>query len=100
ARSVRQAFVLQTLNVHLFAVLEDIQRLEIDRNVSRGVARVVEAALRYATDEGHLAAFETDTDRAARTRRLAFASAACRLAVAAGFALSEPLAAVLGSRTR
>jgi hypothetical protein len=64
------------------------------------VSRVVEATLGHAPDERHLAAFETDADGTARAGRLAFAAAARGLSVAAGFALAEPFAAMLGARTR
>ena len=61
---------------------------------------VVEAALGYAPDQRHLAAFKADADRTAGAGRLALAAAAAGLAVAAGFALAQPLAAVLGAGTR
>ena len=61
------------------------------------MAGVVEAAFRDAADEGHLAAFEADADRAAGPGGLAFAAAPAGLAVAAGFALSEPFAPVPGA---
>ena len=86
--------------VHPGAVLELVQVAEVDGDVSRAVAGVVEAALGDAADEGHLAAFETDADGAAGTGGLALATATAGLAVAAGFTLAEALAAVLGTGTR
>jgi hypothetical protein len=44
-----------------------------------------------------LAAFKSDANGTARTGRLAFAAATAGLAVAAGFALAEAFAAVLGT---
>jgi hypothetical protein len=61
---------------------------------------IVKPALGYAPDQGHLPAFETDPDGAARPGRLALAAAAAGLAVAAGFALAQSLATVPGAGTR
>src|ERR1035437_4663570 len=83
--------------VHPRAVVEMIEVAHVHGNVTRGVARVVEAALRNAADQRHLAAFKADAYRTARTRGLAFPAAAAGFAVAAGFALAKPLAAVLGA---
>ena len=52
-----------------------------------------------AADQRHLATFKPDPDGAARPSGLAFATATAGLAVAAGFALPKPLAAVLGTGT-
>src|ERR1041385_8458069 len=99
--AIREAFFLQTFCVHAFAVLErGIQRAEVHRQIRRAMTRVVEPALRNAADERHLAAFESDADRAAGTRGLAFATASAGLAVSAAFALAEPLATVPGARSR
>ena len=61
---------------------------------------VVEAAFGNAADEWHLAAFEANADGTAGTGGLALAAAPAGFAVATGFALAKPLAAVLGSGTR
>ena len=45
-------------------------------------------------------AFKADADRASGAGGLAFAAPAAGLAVAAGFALAEPLAAMFGARPR
>ena len=86
--------------IHARAVFELIQRFQIHRDVTRGMARVVETALGDAANERHLTTFETDADRAAGAGGLAFATATAGFAVTAGFTLAEPLAAVLGARTR
>ena len=83
--------------VYLRAVVEGVERRQVHGQVACGMAGVVKAAFWNSPDQGHLAAFETDADRTAGTGRLALAAASRRLAVAAGFALAEPLAAVLGS---
>src|SRR5262249_13410126 len=96
----RQAPVAQRRFVHSGAVVECVEGLDIHRNVVRPVPRVVESAFGNAANERHLAAFETDADRAAGTGCLAFTPAAAGLAMAAGFALTQPLAAVFCPRTR
>src|SRR5690242_3679413 len=96
---VGQANAAQCVDVHSRAVFKNIERLDIHRDVNRAVPRVVETALRDAANERHLAAFETDTNGAARTSRLAFATTTGCFAVTAGFALAEPLAAMLGAGT-
>jgi hypothetical protein len=63
------------------------------------VTRVVEPALGDTADERHLAAFETDADRASRARGLAFATTAAGFTMAAGFALAKPFAAMLCAGT-
>ena len=60
---------------------------------------IVKTALRDTANERHLAAFETDTNGGTGTGGLAFATAAGRFAVTAGFALAETFATVLGSGT-
>ena len=95
--AVGQAGLAQEGLIYARAVIETIQCFEVDRDVARGMAGIVKAALGNAADERHLAAFETDTDRAAGTSGLALATAPAGFTVAAGFALAEPLAAVLGS---
>jgi hypothetical protein len=64
------------------------------------MAFVVETALGDAADQRHLAAFKSDADGTAGTGRLAFAAASARFAMAAGFALTQPLPAVFRTRAR
>src|ERR1700722_3869539 len=61
----------QRLFVHGRSVFELIERVEIDDGVARLESRVVKSALGQTADEGHLAAFETETDTAAGARLLA-----------------------------
>src|SRR5713101_4398146 len=98
--AVRQASPLQRFDIDARALVEPVQRLQIHRRVARGVTRIVETAFGEAADERHLTAFETDADRAAGAGRLPLAAATGGFAVAAGFALAEPFAAMLGARTR
>ena len=56
-------------------------------------------ALGNAADERHLAAFKADANRAAGAGGLALAATAAGFAMAAGFTLAEPLAAMLGTGT-
>jgi hypothetical protein len=58
---------------------------------------VIEPALGDAADQGHLAAFEPDTDRATGASSLAFATATAGFAMSGGFALTETFAAVFGA---
>jgi hypothetical protein len=82
------------------AVIEAIEGFEIDGQEAGGMAGVIEAALGDASDEGHLATFKADADRATGAGSLALATAAAGFAVAAGFTLAEAFAAVLGAGTR
>src|SRR6185312_11104858 len=100
AFAVGQANAAQRIEIHARAIFKNVQRFDVYGNVNRGVARVVETALRNAANERHLATLETDADRAAGPGRLALATASRRFAVTAGFTLAEPLAAMLGARTR
>jgi hypothetical protein len=54
--------------------------------------------MRELTVEGHLAALESGTDAATRAGRLALATAARSLAMAAAFATAHALAAMDGTR--
>jgi hypothetical protein len=82
------------------AIFEAVERLQVDGQVLGSMAGVVKSAFGNTADQRHLAAFETDSNGAARPCGLAFATAAAGLSMAAGFALAEPLTAVFGSRTR
>ena len=95
--AIGQACTAQSGCIHSGTVLEFIQRFQIHRDVSDGMPRVIESTFGDAADERHLAAFKADTDGTARASGLAFATASARFAMAAGFALAEPLAAMLGS---
>jgi hypothetical protein len=97
--AVGEAGVAQNGFINAGAVLEPVQGVEVDREITGGMAGVVEAALGNTADERHLAAFEPDPDGAAGACGLAFATAAAGFAVAAGFALAQPFAAVPGART-
>ncbi len=82
------------------AVIKLIQRINIDGEVIRAMAGVIEAPFRNAANERHLAAFKPDPDGTTRAGGLPLATAAAGLAMAAGFTLAEPLAAMLGAGTR
>src|SRR5689334_3338614 len=80
--------IAEDLFVHARAFVKAIQSFEVDGQITRGVAGVVEAALGNAANEGHLAAFESYTDGAAGAGSLTFATAPAGFAMAAGFALT------------
>ena len=98
-RAIGKTGVTKSTFVHARAVIELIEGVEIDGDVAGGMASIVEAALGNAADKRHLAAFESDTDRAAGAGGLAFATAAAGFAMAAGFALAQAFAAMLGAGT-
>ena len=100
SRAICQASRAQGICIHTRAVIETIERIKIYRQVTGGMAGIVKPALGDAPDQGHLAAFETDSNGTARAGGLAFAAASTGFAMAAGFALAEALAAVLGAGTR
>ena len=81
------------------AILEPVEIGEIDDGVFFFEGGVVEAALGQAADEGHLAAFESEADRAAGAGFLAFVPLAGGLAFAGAFAVAEALGAMLGAGT-
>ena len=98
-RSIGQPRFLQSRKIYFRVVRKLVERLDVHGDVDRGVAGVVKTALGNAADEGHLAAFKADPNRTAGTGGLALAAASAGFSVAAGFALTQPLAAVLGTRT-
>ena len=98
--ALRQPNAAQSRLVHPGPFLENIKRLHVDGDVTGAVAGVVETALWDAPNQRHLAAFKSDADGTARAGGLAFATATAGLAMAAGFALTEPLATVLGTGAR
>ena len=92
--------IAEDLFVHARAFVKAIQSFEVDGQITRGVAGVVEAALGNAANERHLPAFETNTDRTAGTRALALSTAAGSLTVTARFTLAQALAAMLRAGIR
>src|SRR5262249_61309801 len=72
----------------------------VSRQIPAGVASVVEPTLGNSPNQWHLATLKPDADRTARPGGLAFAAATAGLAMAGGFALSQPFAWVLGARAR
>ena len=100
AWTVRKAGVAEDFFVHARAFVKAVEGFQIDGQIASGVAGVVEAALGDAADERHLAAFEADADRTAGAGSLPLAAPSAGLAVAAGFTLAKPLAAMFGSGTR
>ena len=74
--------------IHAGAVIKLIQVADVDGNELIPKSHVVESPLGNTPDERHLAALETNTNGAARTRGLALAAAAAGFAVPAGFALA------------
>src|SRR6185369_12531468 len=100
APAIGQPGLAQHALVNARSIFELVQALQVYWQVTDGMAGIVEAPLGNAPDQRHLAAFEPDPDRTARSRRLAFATASAGLAMPARFALSQPLAAVPGARTR
>src|SRR5205814_9593797 len=97
---VRQAEVPHRGFIHARAVFEPVQRFNTHRDVTGRKSRIVEAALGDPANQRHLVAFKADPDRAAGAGGLALAAPTAGLAVAAGFTLTEPFAAVLGAGTR
>jgi hypothetical protein len=100
ARAVSEAGFAQSSLVHSSIVFKIVESAQIDRQKARAVAGVVEAALGNATDERHLTAFETNSNRTARARGLAFAAASAGFSMAGGFALAQAFATVFGAGTR
>jgi len=98
--SVGKPRLLESSDIDRGAVFELIQIIEVDGQVTRAVALIIETTFRNAADEGHLTTFKPDSDGAAGAGGLAFATATAGFAVTAGFTLAEPLAAVLGAWAR
>jgi hypothetical protein len=96
-RAVGEAGATERLFVNARAVLEHVKGVEVDRQVTSGVAGIVKAALGNTADEGHLAAFKSDANGAAGPGGLAFATATAGFAMAAGLALTEAFATVPGA---
>jgi hypothetical protein len=94
---IGQAGFTQGFDVDARSLVELIEGFQIDRDIAGGVAGIVKAAFGDAADQGHLAAFEADADRASRAGGLAFAAAPAGLAMSAGLTLAKPFAPVLGA---
>jgi len=99
-RAVSESGAAQSGFIDSRAVFELIEGVEIHRDVTSGMTRVIETALGNTANERHLSAFKADSNRTAGAGGLAFTAAAAGLAMAAGFALAEPLTAMLRTRTR
>jgi len=99
-RAIGKAGPAQCGLINACAVFELIEGVEIHRDVTCCMSRIIEAALGNTTNEWHLATFKANADGTARARGLAFATATAGFAMAAGFALAEPLTAMLGAGTR
>src|ERR1051326_1932520 len=99
-RTIREAGFADSGFIHAGTIFQLVEVFKIDRDITCRVTRIIESALWNTADEGHLPAFEADSDRTARARGLPFATATAGLAVAAGFALTEPFAAMLRAGTR
>jgi hypothetical protein len=97
--AISQASGTERGGIHARAVIELIERIEIDRQIANRMASIVKAAFGNAADQGHLTTFEADADGTTGTSSLAFATASAGFAVAAGFTLAKPLATVLGAGT-
>ena len=98
--SVGQSGVAQADFIDTRAILKLVEGLKIDRQVTSGMAGVVEPALGNTPDERHLTALKTDADGAAGAGGLSLPPTAAGFSVTAGFALAKPFATVFGSRTR
>jgi hypothetical protein len=98
--AIGQTSFAQCRFVNSSAVVELVQIFQIDWDIAGSERSVVETALGHTADEGHLTAFESDTNGATGTGCLAFATATAGFTVTAGFTLAEAFATVLGSRTR
>lgn len=99
ARPVGEAGSTEGGFINARAFIEAVEIFEIDGQIPGAMTGVIEPALGDAADERHLAAFETNSDGAARASRLALATAAAGFAMAAGLALAETFAAVFGAGT-
>ena len=90
----------QDIRIHPRPFIELVQRLQVNWKVPSGVAGIVKTALGNAADQRHLASFEADSNGTSRAGRLAFAATPAGFAVAAGLALTQALAPMLGAGTR
>ena len=73
--AVREPFAPQRGLVNTGPIVKTIQLLQVHREVTHGVPGVVKTPFRYAPNQRHLTAFETDSDRTTGARGLAFAPA-------------------------
>ena len=81
--AIGQPGATQRAFINARPVIETVERFEVHRQVTRAMARVVEPSFRDAANQRHLAAFKSNPNRAAGTRRLAFATPPAGFAVAA-----------------
>src|SRR5258708_36572263 len=88
AIGIGQAALAQCILVNARTFVELIERFQVHRQIARAVAFIIEPAFGNAPNQRHLAAFEPNSNRAARSRGLAFATASASLAVTAGFTLT------------
>ena len=83
--------------VHAGTIFKHIQIGNVHRQANRREFGVIEAPFGDPANERHLATFKADTNGTARARGLALATATGGFSVTAGFALTEPFAAMLGA---
>ena len=74
-----------------------LERIEVHNGVNGLEIKVVEPALGKASDQGHLTALKSKTDAAAGTCFLTLVASAGGLTVAAAFANTKTLLAMLGT---
>jgi hypothetical protein len=98
--AIGQADGAQDVFVHPGAVIETVESLEVDGQITGRMAGIVKTSFRDTPYQWHLAALEADTDRTAGASGLAFATAPAGFSVTAGFALAQALATVLSAGAR
>ena len=98
--SLQPEAIVQGAFLNSSAIVEGIQRLDIDRQIARAETDIVEAPLGNTADERHLAALESNANGTAGTCGLAFTAATGGFAPTAGFTLTKPLAPMLRAGTR
>jgi len=98
--AICQACFAKRILIDPGAFCELIERVEINRQITRRVSGIVKPAFWNAANERHLAALKSDAYGTAGPSRLALASTAGRFAMPAGFTLTKALAAVFRAGTR
>jgi len=99
AASIGQTSRTQGIGIDPGSLFELVEGIQIDGQVAGGMPGIVETPLGNPANQGHLATFKTNADRASGTGGLTFATAPAGLAMAAGFTLAEPFAAVFSAGT-
>src|SRR5882762_10023879 len=66
-------------------IFELIENIEIHRDITCRVTRVIETALGNTANKGHLTTFKADSNRTTETDRLTFTAAPANLTITAGF---------------